>query len=140
MSWETMLAALRSQNLAAMKKLAESPLGIAGATGSVRTRSSSTSLRRSGGRYGPRSAARGPIGRANYLMALCRTFTLLAEQSQTSAAPFTNPAYVGGSMSLALTDLLIELSDPARLQLYRGDPESFMQQFPNLTEDDKSAL
>ena len=43
-------------------------------------------------------------------------------------------------MSLALTDLLIELSDPARLQLYRGDPESFMQQFPNLTEDDKSAL
>ena len=42
-------------------------------------------------------------------------------------------------MSLALTDLLIEVAEPAKLQLYRSDPEAFMSA-ASLTEDDKEAL
>jgi hypothetical protein len=42
-------------------------------------------------------------------------------------------------MSQALTDLLIDVADPARLQLYRRDPEAFMQE-ASLTDVDMEAL
>jgi hypothetical protein len=42
-------------------------------------------------------------------------------------------------MSLALADLLIEVSDPARLGDYRRDPEAFMSGF-DLSDGDKAAL
>jgi hypothetical protein len=42
-------------------------------------------------------------------------------------------------MSVALTDLLIELSEPENLLLFTQDPEAVMSRFP-LSEEDKEAL
>jgi hypothetical protein len=42
-------------------------------------------------------------------------------------------------MSLALTDFLIEVSEPARLLLFQKDPGAFMSRF-DLTEEDKDAI
>lgn len=42
-------------------------------------------------------------------------------------------------MSLALTDLLIDVTDPTRMKMFTSDPEAFMKSF-GLSDDEKAAL